>query len=144
MALLNYTTSIDAEKTVAEIQKLLAKKGAKAILTEYDDDGNLSAVSFRFDYNGNLLSFLLPARVDNIYKILCKTSPKAKYKTMDQAHRVAWRIIKDWIEAQIALIEAEQADLAQVFLPYVQNPTTGKTLYESLNDNGVKLLGYEH
>jgi hypothetical protein len=37
---------------------------------------------------------------------------------MPHARKVAWRIIKDWVAAQLALIEAEQATLAQVFLPY--------------------------
>ena len=58
-----------------------------------------------------------------------------------EAARVAWRIIKDWLEAQLALVSAELADLEQVFLPYAQNGA-GVTLYEALKAgqfNGLAL-----
>jgi len=41
MALKNYTTSISVEKTLSEIQGKLAYVGAKRIMTEYDDTGNV-------------------------------------------------------------------------------------------------------
>jgi len=33
-----------------------------------------------------------------------------KYRTREHAARVAWRICKDWIEAQLAIVDAEMAD----------------------------------
>jgi hypothetical protein len=36
-----------------------------------------------------------------------------------QAERIAWRICKTWLEAQITLINLEQAKLEEVFLPYL-------------------------
>lgn len=50
-----------------------------------------------------------------------------------QAARVGWRILKDWIEAQLALIETGMVTIEQVFLPYVQNDK-GQTLYEAIAD----------
>jgi hypothetical protein len=44
---------------------------------------------------------------------------------------VAWRIVKDWTEAQLAMTECGLADTAQVFLPYAQD-STGTTIYENL------------
>jgi hypothetical protein len=41
---------------------------------------------------------------------------------------VAWRICKDWIEAQMAYIKAQQAVMSQVFLPYIVN-SNGDTVY---------------
>src|SRR5438552_18436509 len=35
-----------------------------------------------------------------------------------QAVRVEWRIVKDWVEAQLALIETRMVTAQQVFLPY--------------------------
>jgi hypothetical protein len=35
--------------------------------------------------------------------------PRSKC-TEDQAQRVAWRIVKDWVEAQMAIVEAQLAD----------------------------------
>lgn len=136
MAILNYTTSIKTEKTASEIQKKLAMAGAKAVLSEYDDDGVMCAMSFRI----GTLTFLLPINIDGVHAALKKDRriPK-KLQSREQAARVAWRIIKDWIEAQIAIIEAGQAELPQVFLAYAQD-RNGKTVYEAIKQNKFKLL----
>lgn len=144
MPILNYTTKVPVEKTVWEIQAKLAKAGAQAVLTEYGDDGVLTAVSFRMLCQGVMVSFRLPAQVDRIYVVLQRDpGVQPRYSTREQAARIAWRIIKDWIEAQLALVEAEQAEMAEVFLPYAQNPRTGETLFAELAGNGFAQLGYD-
>ena len=136
MAILNYTTAISTEKTASEIQKKLAVAGAKAVLSEYDNDGVMYAMSFRIGE----LTFLLPINIDGVHAVLRENQkiPK-KLRSREQAARVAWRIIKNWIEAQIAIIEAGQAELPQVFLAYAQD-RKGKTVYETLKQNKFKLL----
>ena len=143
MPILNYTTSINPEKTVSEIQMKLVKAGAQAVLCEYDEDGIMKAISFRVKTTNGSISFRLPSNIDGIYRKLTENSrvPR-KLKTHEQAARVAWRILKDWLEAQLAIIEAEMADIKEVFLPYAQNES-GKTLYESLNEQQFKLLTRE-
>ena len=49
--------------------------------------------------------------------------------TPEQAAKVAWRIAKDWLEAQSALIDAQLATLDEVMLPYLIDGNSGKTLY---------------
>ena len=146
MPILNYTAKIETEKTAGEIQKLLSRAGAKAIMSEYDDDQVLSSIAFQIMLQSQLLSFRLPARIDKIHSILQSidnSTIRAKHRTREQASRVCWRIIKDWIEAQLALIQAEQATIAEVFLPYAQD-SSGQTLYEKLENNGFAgLLGYD-
>lgn len=61
------------------------------------------------------------------------------FELYGQASKVAWRIIKNWIEAQLAIIEAGQAEFSQVFLPYTQNQG-GKTLYEIIKEEKFKIL----
>jgi hypothetical protein len=130
MPLLNYTTSISTDKTVSEIQRMLAKAKALAVLTEYDAEGIMSAVSFRMDIAAGIVSFRLPARIDNVYKVLVRDSRVPRgLKTREQAARVAWRIVKDWLEAQLAFIESGQADFEQLFLHCAQD-SSGKTVYE--------------
>ncbi|MCH8134806.1 MAG: hypothetical protein IIB77_02370, partial [Proteobacteria bacterium] len=63
-----------------------------------------------------------------------------RLRTREQASRVAWRIIKDWLRAQLAIIETEQAEMVEVFLPYAQHPVTGQTLYEQLEASGFRQL----
>lgn len=139
MAILNYTTSITTEKTASEIQKKLAMAGAQAVMSEYDEDGVMCAMSFRI----NNLFFRLPINIDGVYSALNDDRDIGRrFKTYEQASRVAWRIVKDWIEAQIAIIQAGQAVMEQVFLPYAQGPD-GKTLYETIKDNGFKQITNE-
>lgn len=133
MPILNYTTQIAAEKTVTEIQSMLARAKAQAVMSEYDDQGVLTALSFRIKTGAGVMNFRLPANVQKIYQVLVRQKVTPKLQTREQAARVAWRIVKDWLEAQLALVSAELADLEQVFLPYAQDET-GATLYEVLRD----------
>ena len=55
-----------------------------------------------------------------------------------QARRTAWANIRDWLDAQMALIETGQVKLEEVFLPYMTD-TTGKTLYERIQERNFKL-----
>lgn len=139
MAILNYTTKIKPEKTASEIQEKLAKAGAQAILTEYDE-GLMCAMSFRIMSQHGMLSFRLPINIQGVLNAIQHDNkiPK-KFKTKEQATRIAWRILKDWIEAQLAIVEAQMANIIEVFLPYVQNQT-GQTLFETLESNGYRQL----
>lgn len=120
MAILNYTTSINANTTVGQIQSLLASKGARKIMIEYGPQAEVSAISFEAIVNDMHLQFRLPANWKGVQKAITKQkrAVAAKHRTEAHAINVCWRIIKDWIEAQMAIIEAEQADIATVFLPY--------------------------
>src|SRR5690348_12697851 len=135
----NYTTSVAEEKTVAEIQALLAMKGARSVQINYDEQGRPTAVSFIILFNEAPIPFQLPCNFEGVFKTLkaarktwhSKNEFERNPENKAQSRRVAWRIIKDWVEAQIALIEAEQATLAQVFLPYaVVNAENRLTMYD--------------
>ncbi|HET6671253.1 MAG TPA: hypothetical protein VFH15_13575 [Pyrinomonadaceae bacterium] len=60
-------------------------------------------------------------------------------KDATAARRVAWRILKDWFEAQLALHEAGQAEMGQVLLPYAID-SQGVTAYHILKEAHVKQL----
>ena len=140
MPILNYTTQIQVSKTVGEIQGKLAASGAAAVLTEYSPGGEVAALSFRINTANGVLSFRLPSRPEGIYKLLAEQGVSRRLRTEEQAARVSWRIIKNWVEAQLALVEVEQADMAEVFLPYLQDPNTGSTVYEKLKHDKFKQL----
>lgn len=141
MVLLNYTTQIKTEKTIGEIQAMLAQHGASAVLSEYDDGGNVSALSFKIQMNPGEIAFRLPARPEAVY-LLLKNNRRVPSRlcTLEQAHRVTWRIIRSWVQAQMALIETKMVKLEEIFLPYAENPLTKKTLYEELEAKGLKKL----
>lgn len=132
MPILNYTTQIAAEKTLAQIQAMLAKAKARAIMLQFDADGLTEAISFQINSGNGLLSFRLPCNTDQIYRVLQGNSKvPRRLQTRAQATCVAWRIVKDWLEAQLAIIEAGLVTTEQAFLPYALN-ASGKTLYETL------------
>jgi hypothetical protein len=130
----NYTTSIEAEKTVAEITRLLAGAKATAILSEYRD-GSIMAISFRIATEFGVLTFRLPANVEGVHAILVR-SPKIprSLRNMPQARRVAWRIVLHWLDAQLAMIAAGLVNFEQVFLPYARD-ADGVTVYEKLRES---------
>lgn len=140
MPILNYTTQIDAHRTVGEIQAMLAKAGAKAVSVEYGD-GVPAAVMFAIDIAGFPTRFRLPSRWEGVAKRLeADRDVPRRLRTEEQARRVAWRIVKDWVEAQLAIIDAGVAELAEVFLPYAVNPQTGRTLYQQFEAGSGFLL----
>lgn len=137
--LLNYTTSIESSKTINEIMTILAKNGANAILVNYDGDGHISGLSFKINTTqGNELGIKLPVNHEAVLKILERQRVARGYQTKEQSLRVAWRILKYWVEAQMAILQVEMVTLEQIFLPYFITPS-GKTLYESMVDSHFQL-----
>ena len=122
MALLNYTTTVDAIKTAGEIEVILIKGGAKAIQKEIDN-GKVISIKFIVDSPIGTIPIELPVQIAAVAEILRqqkKNNPRIK-TSLDQAERTAWRCLKDWVEAQMALIEIGMVSIDQVFLPYVIN-----------------------
>ena len=144
MALLNYTTGIEAAKTVSEIHKILASHGAKSILTGYDDDGQIDALSFRVVTPQGEAGIRLPINPEAVFVVLQRQSRLGKvphrYVCKAQAVRVAWRIVKDWTEAQMAILETEMVKMEQIFLPYIVG-NDGRTLYEVAVSSNLLVAG---
>jgi len=59
-----------------------------------------------------------------------------KWLDDDACYRVAWRVIRDWVMSQMALIETEMVKTEQVFLPYAITQDGVSTIYDRvLNSN---------
>lgn len=146
MPILNYTTEIPVEKTIGEIQKCLIAHGANAVLTEFDDQGRVTALSFKIRIGERNMSFRLPIEWRPVLEVMKQQKEKARGRfrvalTQEQAMRVAWRIVGAWVAAQMAIVEIRMVTLPQIFLPYAVTPD-GKTVSERLLEgNGMKLLG---
>ena len=116
----NYTTDISADRSILEIEKFLTLFGAKAIIKEYTPDGRVHSLMFKLIDD----AFKLPANVNGVKEILYKSSRSAHSgdgakRREERACRVAWRIIKDWIHAQLSLIASGQAQPREIFFPYM-------------------------
>jgi len=143
MAILNYTTKINYHKTIGEITKVLVSHGAQKISIDYEDNGLPIALTFSVTLNESMIFFSLPARHAGVLSALQKAKVPNAFLTKEQSVRVSWRIIKDWVEAQMAIVEAELAEISEVFLPYVIT-RTGQTLFKEIKANGNKLLNLEN
>lgn len=131
MPIKDYTTKINPSKTAGEVMELLAQRGAQRIALEYDHEiGIPVALVFAVNTEYGVRQFDLPIRAAGVLKAL-ERDPKVPRALVNepQANRVAWRITKDWIEAQMALIEAGLASLDEVMLPYMVD-SGGKTVFE--------------
>lgn len=129
MPIMNYTTSIAVEKTMGEIQGYLARRGVTRISTLFSDDGVAEGIAFTMKTDYGFRDFELPIRTGGVLAALtADKSVKPAQRTPEQAARVAWRIAKDWLEAQSALIDAQLATLDEVMLPYMVD-NKGKTMY---------------
>lgn len=135
MAIKNYSTTIPAAQTVGEIQGILAAHGAKSIIMNYNERQEPNAVLFMVETPFGDRLFKLPANIDEFQTVLQKQKVKCD---REQATKVAWRNIKDWIAAQMAFLETAMVTFNEIFLPYMVDKT-GKTVYQ-LYSNGDLLL----
>jgi hypothetical protein len=133
----NYTTTVTAKKSIREIEDMLVAHGARQILYDYDR-GQPVGLSFIVATRFGEVAFRVPANIDTVKVVLAKQ--RVRVTVSDElATRVAWRILKDWIRAQMAILETEMVTIDQVFLPYMQAGEGGKTLYEVMLDHHLQL-----
>lgn len=129
MALLNHTTKVPVSRTVAQVHDILVKAGARQIMSDYDGDGAPVGVGFAVSTAHGQRSFLLPVQAGRVQAVLERQRVTPSLRTPAHAERVAWRIVKDWLEAQLAIIETEMVTLDQVMLPYMANGD-GRTMWD--------------
>jgi hypothetical protein len=136
MPILNYTTTIAASKTVAEIQAILAKAGAEQVIIRYGKNAEPTALVF--ELKGEM--YMLPCRSEQVFAMLRRTNGiAAKLRTPEQALRVAWRILKDWTEAQTAIISTGMVDAQEVMLPYML-VRDNQTVYDQYREQRAERL----
>lgn len=134
MKLKNYTSNVPVARTLSRIEECLAEAGATGIMKEYKK-GFLTALAFRVTLpTGRAMSIRLPANADGVFAALMKEVKRPREgtaaKIREQAGRTSWKLMQDWVEVQLSLIQMQQADFVQVFLPYVWDGKT--TFYEQL------------
>ena len=131
-------TQIDYHKTIGELSSILSKHGATQISIDYQD-GLPIGLDFAIKIEGQIFLFQLPCNWPGVLdKLKLSTLPKSK-QTRDQAIRVGWRIIKDWVVAQLALIDSGAASTLQAFLPCVKL-NDGQTFFEKVSSGKINNL----
>lgn len=161
MFLKNYTSDVPPSQTLHAIEQVLIKCGAAAIQKEYAPSpvGSIAAVTFQVETPNGKISIRLPVDVERALEALWtdyaggdKTcgqgdamivswgkKKKNRGSFRQQAERTAWKITRDWVEVQMSMIQLKQADVLQVFLPYVIT-STGESVYKRVQDGSMTML----
>jgi len=117
------------------------KHGVKSIMKIYGDDQEITGIYFVIELDGYQLTYRLPARVEKCQAILLgnlgrRARPETRKKIPKQAERTAWKILSDWVEVQLAMVELAQIEITEVFLPYMYEAATDQTFYEKIKNMG--------
>jgi hypothetical protein len=149
----NYTSTVPASRSVLHIKEQLVKAGAVKMIEDYDRaTGSLTGLYFVLQLKDNRqVPFKIPAQVDAVRAHLTecekqgrrRVSITAAERIKAQAERTAWKILSDWIDIQLTLIELQQVDPLEVFLAYVYDQHKNQTFFEKLESNGFKELTYK-
>lgn len=143
MPLPTYTTSIDVNKTLGEIQGMLSRARARSITVDYGADGQPTAVSFVVQTSFGERAFELPANVEAVWKKLTdqykRGQVQRRFTMREQAARVGWRIVRNWLEAQLAMIDVGMMNLEQVMLAHMLVGPEQRALYDVMVDRQLAL-----
>jgi hypothetical protein len=159
MFLKNYTSQVPVSETIRRIEQVLIRCGVLGITKEYAPDATVSAIMFHLPLeNRATITVRLPADKDRALEALwldyvgpdkewlnvkrdafvSGNKKKRRRDFAEQAERTAWKIVQDWVEVQMSMIQMQQAETVEVFMPYVWD---GKeTLYHRLKHSGFKAL----
>lgn len=111
MPLKNYLS--ESKNIFDKIQRILAEHGASKVMFDYGEGGRLVSITFGIKIGGKDAGFKLPARVENVVRIMYGGEdrygrPKEiTEKQKEQAYRTAWANVRDWIDAQMAMVDTE-------------------------------------
>jgi len=150
MNIKNYTSEVDAQKSMANIEKVLVEIGASNINKNYKDKICTGITFLHFDEaTKQTLAFHLKAQVEECFNIFWKQrtrqTKEAKELCMKQANRTAWKILSDWAEIQCSMIMLGQATTLQMFLPFVYDTKNDETLYDKIASGKMNnLLTYNN
>ena len=145
MNIKNYTSTIEASRSMARIEELLVEIGATNINKQYIDKVCTGLTFLLFDQQlQQPLAFHLKAQVDECFTILWKEIKRPQENTKAvlklQASKTAWKILSDWTEIQCSMILLGQAKPLQMFLPFMYDAKTSETLFDKVVNGQFKLL----
>lgn len=158
MFLKNYTSEVAVHQTIYRIEQVLIRCGVAGITKEYADTaGTISAITFSIAMapGSPAMTVRLPAKVneaqDALWRDYCGheiskdglqctnySKKKSRASFREQAERTAWRLVQDWVEVQMSMVQLKQADVREVFLAYVWDGR--QTFFNRLQANGFRAL----
>jgi hypothetical protein len=145
MNIKNYTSTIEASRSMSKIEELLVEIGATNINKQYAEKFCIGITFLLYDTQlQQTLPFHLQAQVQECFTVLWqdvkRPRPDTRTAIQQQANRTAWKILSDWTEVQCTMILLGQAKPLQMFLPFMYDMKTNETLFDKVSSGKVKLL----
>lgn len=151
----NYTSDVPVSQTLYRIEQVLVRCGVSGFMKMYGNSGEVTAVLFQVKIKDGdreaVQTIRLPADKERAWQALwldyadgeklsadgmklqwCTRKKKVKLDFKEQAERTAWKLVQDWIEVQMSLVQMKQADMMQVFLPYAWDGE--RTFYDRVRE----------
>jgi hypothetical protein len=157
MFLRNYTSEVPVSQTIYRIEQVLIKCGVLGISKEYTGvKGEVSAIMFHIKDNGKDFTVRLPANKDQAQdalfinyadgsdlsadgqRVVSSHKKKRRSDFAQQAERTAWKIVQEWVEIQMSMIQMKQAESLEVFMPYVWDGES--TVFQRVKGSGYRAL----
>jgi hypothetical protein len=158
MFLKNYTSDAPVSQTIYRIEQVLIKCGVSGITKDYAPDGTVIAIAFKIPAAAGEAIVRIPVNeqqaIDALWldyvdgdklneagtRVVAWGSRKKKTRAdfAEQGKRTAWKIMQDWVEVQMSMIQMKQADTLEVFLPYIWNGKS--TIYNRVKEAGYRAL----
>jgi YD repeat-containing protein len=134
-----------------DIQRVLREHRARQLSFDYDDAGRIVAIAFTLDIDGRFLSFRLPARIEAVERIFLQQKQETAVRYVDeltvtqreQAYRTCWANVRDWLSAQMAMVDMQQAEVEEIFLPYMLVADGKTTYFEVLRERHFLLAAHK-
>lgn len=147
IGLLNYSTKKAAEESAEEIKTKLLSHGVQDV--KFDFGEVVVTIEFlrsKLITKNEMASYKITTKIAPVYKVLKDQEWSGEIKiaiTQSQAKRVAWRIVKRWIDAQLAFVETGMLSFDEVFLSYKVDEGTGLSLIEEYQTKQLMLESYD-
>jgi hypothetical protein len=158
MFLKNYTSEVPVAQTVHRIEQVLIRCGVTGITKEYGPGASIVAVMFHIKFGDQQpFTVRLPADKEKALQAMWldyadgdrlsedgsrmawnARKKKCRRDFVEQAERTAWKLVQDWVEVQLSMIQMGQAEFTQVFLPYIWDGR--QIFYDTVKADGFRAL----
>ncbi len=109
------TTSVAAGKTVAEMMELLQRAPGVIEVAQRMSGGLCGEIRFKVEVSANTFTFQLKPDIEGVRRQF-KAFHSGRFLPIEQAERIAWRQLSEWLKIEVALIESGARDTFQAFL----------------------------
>lgn len=115
------STTVPVERTLSELVTILRRYGCRSFAQQWDEEGRTTGIRFVMEVDGKPLPVRMNARDGEIQSRLL-ARPKYRRDPIaraDQAERIAWRHLKDFMEQVLVAVDLGLSELGEALMAHV-------------------------